>query len=249
MTVQVLDRSSPIPLYLQLEQLWRSQFAGGQLKPGDMFPPEHEICKQYGVSPITVKQAMKSLVGDGVLVRERGRGTFVARSRVASPDLTRLSSPAEDMEAAGLVVTAQTVRREKLVASEDLAELLGLVDREPLFYLERVYTVDWEVLAVEQIHLPAALCPGFLEYELGAASIYTVLEERYGLFPVKAEQHMEAITAEDAEARLFRLSEGSPLLRAERITSLADGRTVEYSRLLYRGDRYKFRVSQSRPRA
>lgn len=243
-----VDRNNPVPLYLQIKALWQNQIAAGLLKPGDQLPPEHELCRMYGVSPITVKQAMKALVTEGVLTRERGRGTFVTRPKLPAQELTRLSSVAEELEAAGLQATAEVVRREKVLASDDLAEFLGVSGGEPLIHVERVYHAGPDPLAVEQLHVPARICPDLLEIDLGRQSIYRIFEERYGLKPVVAEQYIESIAAEGPEARLLRLPEGSPILRAERITSLPDGRTAEYSQILYRGDRHKFHVTQLRAR-
>lgn len=243
-----IDRNKPVPLYVQLRELWQHQIARGELEPGAMLPPEHELCRQYDVSPITVKQAMRELVREGLLVRERGRGTFVARRRTPTPELTRLSDLAEELEAAGVRATADVVRRERLLASDDLAEIMELSSGASLIHLERVYHDGPDVLAVEQVFLPAELFSGLLDYDPGSGSLYALMEERYWLRPVKAEQFVEAVAAYDRDARLLRVPEGSPVLQAERLTADEDGRILEYSRLLYRGDRYKFRVSQTRQR-
>lgn len=245
---QKLDRSDPVPLYLQLTRIWRQEIATGHLKPGDMLPPEPEVCRQYGVSAITVKQALKELVNEGSVSRERGRGTFITQRKLPPQELTRLSDLTEAMEASGLQPTVEVVRREKWLANEDQADLLEISFGEPLLRLERVFRNGSEVLAVEQVDIPATLCPDLLDEELVNRSLYAVLEERYGLRPVKAEQYIEAIAVEGADARLLRLPDGSPVVQAERITSLSDGRVVAYSRLLYRGDRYKFHVTQTRNR-
>lgn len=243
-----IDRNDPVPLYLQLARLWRHQIAAGWLKAGDQLAPEPEICRQYEVSAITVKQAMKELVNEGLLSRERGRGTFVTRQKLPPQDLTRLSDLAEAMEASGVEVMIDVVRREKVLAHEDQAELLDINFGDPLIHLDRVFRDSHEVLAVEQVDIPTALCPDLLDADLTNRSLYAILEELYGLRPVKADQFIEAIVAEGTDARLLCLPEGSPVVQAERITSLSDGRVVAYSRLLYRGDRYKFRVTQTRNR-
>jgi len=243
---QRIDRNDPVPLYLQLKRIWAHQIARGQLSPGDQLPPEHEICRQYEVSSITVKQAMKELVNEGLLSRERGRGTFVTQRKLPAQELTRLSDVVEALEATGLKVTVEVVRREKVPAHDDQAELLGVGFGEHLMHVVRVFRDGPEVLAVESVEIPAALCPDLLEADLAHRSLYDILEERAGLRPVKADQYMEAVAAEGADARLLRLPDGSPVIQAERLTTLADGRVVAYSRLLYRGDRYKFHVTQSR---
>lgn len=90
-SITLFDRNDPVPLYLQLKRIWRQQITAGQLNPGDQLPAEHEICRQYAVSPITVKQALKELANEGLLSRERGRGTFVTQRRLPPQELTRLA--------------------------------------------------------------------------------------------------------------------------------------------------------------
>lgn len=236
-----VDRSSAVPLYLQVERQLREQIARGALQPGDLLPPEHELCRQFGVSAITVKQGLKVLAADGLIVRERGRGTFVARPKLPAQDLSWLSSPAEGLASVGYRVAVQTTRFERRVPAPELSELLQMPDHEPLFFLERVYLDRSEVLALEQVYIPTSRCPGLDECLPGETSVYQLLEEQYGLL-TEAEQFVEAIAAEESEARLFRLPPGSPLLRAERVVRLPDGQVVAFSKLLYRGDRFRFCV-------
>jgi GntR family transcriptional regulator len=240
-----INRELPRPLYQQIKSIWKTQIEQGLLRPGDKIPTERELCQRYGVSQITVKQAITALVQEGLLVRRPRTGTFVARPQFHQ-QLLRLTSFSEDMIQRGLVPGARVLDRREQPAGPAVAAALNTADHDPVVCLERVRLADDEPLAIEVFHTPAALCPGLLTEELDGRSLYQLLQEKYGLAFAQAEESFEASSATSREARLLGLRRGAPVLRAERLTFDTLGRPVEFTRSVYRGDKYKLHAVMSR---
>ncbi|MCL4514183.1 MAG: GntR family transcriptional regulator [Firmicutes bacterium] len=239
--VESVSRDNPIPLYLQIKEFWRKQIEGGALQPGDQIPTDQELCERYDVSRITVKQAINALVNEGLVIRRQGKGTFVAKPKLQQ-DLLKLTSFTEDMWQRGLVPGASLLSKELIPAPSEIAKSLQLKEGEKVVRIQRLRLADNEPLAVETLYVPYAVCPELLGDDLGGQSFYGLLENRYGLRLNKAEQFLEGSLATKKEAHLLRIREKDAVLLTERITSLEDGRPVEFAKSVYRGDKYKFHV-------
>lgn len=225
------------PLYLRLGRTIEAAIDSGQLGPGDSLPPEREIAGRTGLSRVTVRKAVQSLVRSGRLVQRRGSGTFVApRVERLELALSRLTSFSEDMARRGRTVRSIWIGRAIRPATPEEMMALGLTAEDLVASLERVRHADGVPLAIERAVLPTAILPdpGAVE-----ASLYTVLAAR-GLRPVRAVQRLSATNLAAADAELLAVSPGAAGLRIERISYLASGRVVEFTRSLYRGDAYDF---------
>lgn len=240
-----INRESSVPLYQQIKTIWKSQIDQGLLRPGDKIPTEKELCERYAVSQITVKQAITALVQEGLLVRRPRTGTFVARPKFKQ-QLLKLTSFSEDMAQRGLTPGARLLERREEPAGPAVAEALRLGEGTPVIHLERVRLADDEPMAIETFYMPASLCPGLVGEELDRRSLYQLLQEKYGLTLDHAEQSIEASTARAKEASLLGLRRGAAVLRIERLAFDPAGRPVEFTRSVYRGDKYKLHVTISR---
>ncbi len=241
-----LDRSSPLPLYYQLRNVILQQIENGVLSPGDTLPAERELIDRYGVSRITVRQALNSLMADGLLYRQRGLGTFVRKSRIEQ-ELSTLTGFSEEMIARGLVPGAKLISAEMVEADGVVAAKMQIAPGGRVFRLVRLRLADGEPVALDFNYLPV---------EIGERLQRENLEEAlYTLFPKMgveldwADQAIQAGPADELVAEQLGIKKGTPVLLMERVVSATDGTVVEYSRTSYRSDRYIYRVRLKRARA
>ncbi len=227
--------------YLQVRDYLRA-LATRDLAPGDPVPSERMLCERFGVSRMTVRQAVDALVVDGLLERVQGRGTFVAAPKV---DLqVRLASFTEEMNRRGMVASVTVLAARTVPAEPDIAEALEVPVGDDVFYLHRLRYADHQPMAVEHNWLPAARVPGFLDHGV-PPSVYGELGTR-GLVPDWGEDTIDAGEADREEADLLTIGPGKPVLRINRRAFTAD-QAIEFARSAYRSDRYTLWVPVSRP--
>lgn len=199
--------------------------------PGTAAPSERDLVDRFGVARMTVRQALDALVGEGVLERFPGRGTFVAAPRRAP---TGVSGFTEDMAAKGLVADSRTIVAERVAPSPAVAGALRLRPDEMVVHWQRLRLVDGRPVCLSDAVLPEQMVPGILEKL--PASLYDDLAAR-GVRPTWAEDDIAARTATDVEARLLDLPVGGVVLRRSRRAMWRDI-PIEVSRTIYRSDQY-----------
>ena len=233
-----MDKSGTIPIYSQVKEFVREKIEAGVWPPGSLIPSERDFCEQFGISRMTVRQALGELVSEGLVVREKGKGTFVALPRLRQR-LTRLSGFSDDMHARGKQPGARLLSIRRVPAKPSAARALGILPHEDIVVIERLRLADSEPLAVEASHLHFVGMEGLMGRD-HIASLYQVLSDEFGVQPTRAEQEIEASGATAREEDLLRLERGAPVLRTRRTTYDAHGRSFEYAEAVYRGDRYTF---------
>ncbi|MEV5430377.1 GntR family transcriptional regulator [Streptomyces sp. NPDC052701] len=231
-----LDRGSPVPLYHQLARQLEAAIERGVLAPGDRLGNEVDLSARLGLSRPTVRQAIRSLVDKGLLVRRRGVGTQVVHSRVRRP--LELSSLHDDLEAAGQDPTTQVVRNETVPAAADVAAALAVPEGAEVVLLERLRRAHGRPLALLCTYLPAGL-PDLDGARLESTGLYRVMRAA-GVTLHSARQTVGARSATAEEAARLDEEEGAALLTVERTAYDQGGRPVEYGRHLYRASRYSF---------
>ena len=230
------------PLYLQLQRRIADAMVRGVLPPGASLPAERDIAAMTGLSRVTVRKAIEALVAQGQLVQRRGSGTFVApKLERLEQALSLLTSFTEDMARRGKSVESTWISRSVQAPTPEEVMALGLCAGDRVARLERVRRSDGVPLAIERASLPKQVLP---DPEAVESSLYAFLET-YGLRPVRAVQRISAANLGPRDAELLGLSPGAAGLRIERIGYLANGRVVEFTRSLYRGDAYDFAVELS----
>ncbi|MGB8954369.1 MAG: GntR family transcriptional regulator [Tumebacillaceae bacterium] len=241
----MLNKNIPIPLYYQLKERLTQQIMGGDFQPGTLMPSERELSDRYGISRMTVRQALGEMVKEGLLLREQGKGTFVAEPKITQ-GLLRLTSFSEDMQSRGLKPDSHV----RAVYVQDtppvVAAALGLAEKSQVIVLERVRLADQKPMAFEVTHVPVMLFPGLVQEDLHTSSLYTILEEKYGVKIKYARQSIEVGLSNRVESDCLGISIGSPVLKMERVTYDADEHSFEVVKSVYRGDRYKLHVELHR---
>ncbi|HWH93511.1 MAG TPA: GntR family transcriptional regulator [Baekduia sp.] len=214
------------------------------LKPGDPLPSERELAERYDVARMTVRAELTRLASEGMVERVQGRGTFVAEARVAQA--ATLSSFTEDMRARGLKPGSRVLGQGTVAADDLVARSLDLEPGTPVVRVRRVRTADGEPMALEEAFLPAARFAGMADEDLEGASLFAVLEERFGArFPV-ADQRVVAVEIVGEDANLLRVAPGRAGLKFHTILIDDDERPLAYAWSLFRGDRYEIRLRQER---
>lgn len=225
------DEDGSGPLYLRLVRVIDEAIEAGALKPGESLPPERELAALTGLSRVTVRKAVATLVQAGRLVRRRGSGTFIApRGEKVEQALSLLTSFSEDMARRGKAVRSVWLNRAIHAPSPEEMMALGLTAHDRVSRLERVRLADEAPLAIERASISTAILPDPLAV---GASLYEALSAR-GFRPVRAVQRISAASLGRADAELLEAPAGAAALRIERVSYLPSGRVVEFTRSLYR---------------
>lgn len=230
-----LDRSSPVPLYFQVAQVFEKAIMDGQLKPGDRFENELALASRLSLSRPTTRRAIQELVDKGLLVRKRGVGTQVVQTPVHRP--VKLTSLFDDLARAGQEPGTRVLEYTVGPASDEIAERLNLEAGSEVVMMRRLRTSGGQPLALMTNYLPAGIAPD--RDELERVGLYQSLRAR-GVHIRLAQQRIGAKAAERDEAKLLDEKPKAPLLVMERTAFDDSGRVVEYGSHAYRASRYYF---------
>jgi GntR family transcriptional regulator len=234
-----LDKRSPVPLYFQLQTVIEERIDSGEWPPDTLLPSERELCDQFQISRITVRQALAELVREGRLVRSHGRGTFVAHSQLKR-GLFPLIGFSEDIRRHGQRPGTRVLRFELMPAPPAVTRALQLGAGEKVVFLKRLRLANGSPMGLETAHLPGRLFPGILEETFEDRSLYELLREKYGVVPTRANQQWQAMECSDSDARLLGVRKGRPVLSIVRTTFDQTGRPFEQAECIFRGDKYVY---------
>lgn len=238
-----IRRESPTPLHLQFRYLLLEMIERGEVRPGEMLPPERDLARKYGVSLAPVRQAILDLVREGLLYRVRGRGTFL-RDRPPVDDVSFLFSFSESMRAQGLQVAVRPLRHEVMAAPPRVAEALQGARRVLCF--ERIAYLDEDPAGLFVSFVSRDLCPGLVVDERHGYSLYRALEDGFGIEPMHARMVVGAEPCRTRQSELLGVPTGTPLLYAEGTVFDQERRPYEYFEVTYRADRIRLRLDTYR---
>jgi len=235
----------PLPRYHQVYLVLREQIVDGRFESAKALPGEHELAGAFGVSRVTMRAALDRLVADGLIERQRGRGTFARAGRQARPAARAdLSGLLENLVALGLKTSVRLVELATNPAAPDVAEALGIAPGTPVQKAIRVRSVKGAPLSHITTFVPVAVA-AFDRRALSARPMLALLEDA-GVEVASADQTLSAKLADHAVAPLLEVELGAALLAVTRIVYGADGRAVQLLRGLYRPDRYEYRMHLTR---
>ncbi|HSB90413.1 MAG TPA: GntR family transcriptional regulator [Anaerolineales bacterium] len=230
-----VNRRSSVPLYVQVKQALEGQIDRSAWRPGDRIPSEPELCRLFGVSRPVIRQALQEMAYEGLLTRRKGLGTFVAEPRITTRSLVHsLVGFFQEMEAKGLAPVTEVLEQSMLPAGARVGQQLDLEPTTPVIKITRLRFVEGEPVVLVTSYLPYEVCPELLTADLRRQSLYAFLRETYGLTLAGGRRVIEAVLAGEQDAAHLRVPAGSPLLRLESVSVLADGRPMEYFHGLFR---------------
>lgn len=236
----LLNENSSVPLYHQLSEELRNKIESGKWPLHTLIPSETELCKKYGVSRGTVRQAIIELMRDGLVRRKQGRGTFVAKLGIIQP-VSRFYSFSQDMEEKGLEPSLRIIKNEIIYPDKVIRKALELGEEKKVYKIIRVRLASGEPLLLDISYLIEELFPGLEKEDLIAAPLYDLVMKKYKVKISRAREVFEPILIGKTEARRLNIPVGSLALSVER-TVYAGNRPFEFRRSIIRGDKCSYSV-------
>ena len=235
-----IDRQSAVPYYVQVKEAVRRLIASGALRPGDMLTTEFALSEQLGISRLVVHRAYRELVAEGLLLRKRAKGTFVAppvdRSYTVVGPLFGIT---EDMAREGMKASNRILVQEVVAAGEEIGGELRLSGGDRVVHLYNLRLVGDLPFAVEDLYLPAERFPKLADMDLNDRSLYATLEALYDAHPQEALDVISAGSATRQEAELLDVHRGAPVMRVRRTSTDRRGMPVECSKVVFHAERYQ----------
>lgn len=243
-----VDLASPVPYYAQICELLRDRILAGEWTLGSRIPTETELCEAYEVSRITVRQALALLVRDGLLVRARGRGTFVHEPHLTAAPRS-VSSFSDELTTLGLKPGSRILQSAAVSAASDEAAEMKVDIGTELFSLRRLRTADGRPIGVQNALVVAARFPGLLDLLGHDMSLYEIMRRHYGIVATGATEVFRAAGIGHDDARLLECKIGTPGFHVTRV-SFDDRGVFERTSSVLHGDRYQIRIAlqKTRPR-
>lgn len=242
MILEKLTRGAvPVPLYYRVKEAFSTLIRAGNLKPGDIIPPEQKICSQLGVSRGTVRMAIGELVREGILRREQGRGTFIVGPRL-DKSLLAYFKFAEKDTSEQIIPESKIIKIQNVFPPPEIASALAITPKEPVVRIKRLRTVKSVPFIFQISFFPKKQFPHLNQINVDARSLYDFIGARYGIHIRSVEEYLTAGIADDEVRKMIDLEDGSPVIIIERIAYSNDDKPVEFRRSIGRADRYHYRI-------
>jgi GntR family transcriptional regulator len=231
-----IDKTSPIPVYYQLKKLITAKIAAGEFAPNLPIPSERELGETLKISRMTVRQALNQLVNEGVLYREKGKGTFVSKPKIEQHNIMSFS---EIVKSKGMRPATKVLLFKKELPIPEVSELLDLQPHDPVYQISRLRLADDTPIGIETVFIPEKFCPDLERLEL-TASLYRLIGETYSWSISYVDNEIESSLPSPEEQKLLTLVTGIPVIRIKGQSFTESGIKLFYERSVYRADEYKF---------
>ncbi len=238
-----INRDLPIPYYYQIVQILREAIQDHEAAPEQRktpFPSETELAEFFQVNRGTIRHALETLEREGLIYREKGRGTFLQRRRVEL-ELTKLCSTTEDLKARGWSPASRLLSISEMTPGLHIQRYLHLREGETVWQIYRLRLADNEPISLQWSYIPRRLAADLDKRDL-AGSLYYILRNDYRIEMKTADQTIRARGATAEEARILQTVENEAVFEITRVTYDQEDRPVEHLDSLWRGDRYDFHV-------
>jgi GntR family transcriptional regulator len=227
-----------VPRYHQIAEALRARISAGGLTAGQRLDNQRQLAQSFGVTLMTLRQALDVLARDGLITRRHGLGTFVAPPPV-DYDILQFRTLAGDLSAVGEDVATRFLRSRFGRADRRVAQELGLAEGARMFVLERLRLVDGQPLSFQVSHLPAAIGEEAAKADLTVTPLRHVLSFKLGIEITAARETVSAETLPARAARELGCAAGAPCFRSDRVSTDAERRPIVYDRVFIPGDRFR----------
>ena len=238
----ILDRNNPKPLYQQFYDVVEEKISSGEWKPNDKIPSENQLSNQYGLSRMTVRSVLLDLVKEEKLYRVQGKGTYVAQKKIEAQSLHYVGVR-EQLEQMGYEVTTKTLESRIVPCDRNVAKHLEIEEGTPVFMIRRLRSIKDGPVSIHVSYIPerysAGLTPEILEQE----QLCVLMNQNYGLQRKHVSETLESAAADTEEAKLLQVKKGHPLLLLKDQLFSEDGSPYEYTKVVFRGDKFKIRLN------
>ncbi|MHB8627020.1 MAG: GntR family transcriptional regulator [Aggregatilineales bacterium] len=246
--MDTVDHESQIPYYVQVIEIIRQNIKNGRWEPGDQLPSEAVLCDMFIVSRTVIRQALQGLTHDGLILRKKGKGSFIAEPKINEQLVQKLTGFYQDMVDQGYHPITKVLSQETIPASSHVASYLRVEPGTPVIEIVRLRSVQKTPIVLVTTYLPYALCPDLANAELSNQSLYALLEKQYDLYIAHGTRTIQAVLASDDQAQLLEVKVGEALFLLDSVSYLEDGTPIEYYFAYHRGDRSQFKVELIRRR-
>lgn len=243
-----INFESHIPYYIQLMDILREKVQQAEWLHGDQIPGEQDLCERYQVSRTVVRQALRELEYEGVITRQKGKGTFITLPKISEGLVQKLTGFYQDMVERGLKPGSQVLHQEVTPSSEKVARFLNIEPGEKVIDIQRLRFINDEPIQLVTTYIPYNICPSLATADLSNQSLYAFLEKECGINITKGHRYIEAVLANEYEAAQLGIERGAPLLMLDSVSYSESGQPFEYYHALHRGDRSRFEVELVRVR-
>lgn len=228
-----------VPLYIQIAEALLDQIENGELAPGDRLPAERKLSRALSVNRMTLRNALRVLEQQGLLIRRQGDGTYVAAPKVER-QAGYLFSFTEGMRRGGYTPGAKVIHLERRPVEASIGRQLGLGASAMIYSIQRLRLLNRQPVLLEEFTISVERFPKLEDHDLEGRSLYEIMEAEYQVKVTRARQSLEPVLATSFEAELLEIELGSPLMLERRISFDEGERPIEYGKDLYRGDRFRF---------
>lgn len=238
----MLDANSSIPLYIQIREYILENIRLGNYKKRQRLPSERELSTILGVSRMTARQAVTSLIKEGILESKPGKGTYVTRPLIYQ-QLGMLTSFSEEIRQRGGVTSSRVISKGLQPAGYEVARKLEIPIGTQVVFLHRLRLADGNPVALEAATLVSSYCPEILEkHDFSKESLYQVLREEYECPLTWARQQFQSRMPTQREQTLLEISANTPVLVNDRVTFTTQDKPIEYVNSTYIGDQFMFTI-------
>ncbi len=240
----MINKYSNVPLYSQLKNLILNRIENGEFKEETQIPSEQELCEKYDISRPTVRQAISELTNNGYLYKEKGKGTFVAKSKtkVDIKNYSGFTASILDSEDPGQykIVSMKKIQdSSSQILDEVFGSLGNNVKNEGFAEIKYVVNQKNDVLSLNTSYIPLGLFPDIIEDMTAKKPSYDILRGKYPLLPVKTKSTIEIIYTSQEEAQHLHIQTGCPLMKIDNVLFSKSGQAVELIVAKYRADKCK----------
>ena len=236
-----IDKNASTPLHIGIRIALAEAIQRGDFKPGEKLPSERELQSRLGISRATIRKALNDLASSGLIYTRSGKGTYVARLRIASSLIPRVSF-SENMRRLGHIPSTKLLEMVVQPAFGMIADQLHIPQGAQIIRIKRLRLADNIPLGIQKTHLPYDLCFELLNKDFNRASIFDCLVE-LGLNPYSASQTVKASLPSKEEQKLLAIQARDPVMRINWSTFLESGKPIEAAYQTYRGDEYQIESS------
>ncbi len=233
----MLDNKLPLTLQYQLRTALLQKISSEEWPAGYLITSERDLCEEYGVSRITVREVLKELSQSGYLVRKQGKGTYVAPPKIEYA-MTSAFSLKQELKQKGVRSAFIMLGFNKVKASLFYQQNLKLNENENVFEVIRLRKIEDEMYAWEKSVVPSKFLIGATKEDIDQNGLYPTIQKCCGIYPTTAEENIEASNCPDSIASIMNIEKNKAVIRVTRVTS-AQGQLLEFCESYLYGQRYK----------
>lgn len=239
-----VDSVSSQPLYVQIKNMLARRILDGEYAPHERLPSEAELIKVFGVSRITVRQALRDLHGDGLVFSVQGKGTFVAKPK-AVQDVQRLQGFGESIVPQGYEATTRVISLNETRPSQEVADALGIRQSDDVVEIKRIRFRNREPISIDHSFYPVEIGRRLAGRDL-TQDIFPLLENEFDLTLDHADLRVEATLADAEQAASLNCDEGAAILLIRRLVFDVQERRIAFEFLSHRGDAFQYHLRADR---